>query len=1159
MSGLDALAPRARASALQGRASDPALSAWVSASAGSGKTRVLIERVLRLLLAGVPPGRILCLTFTRAAAAEMANRLSALLGQWAVAEEGRLAAALSALLRRPPEAAELHAARGLFLRVLEQPGGMRISTIHAFCQSLLGAFPLEAGLAPRFGVLEEAEARALAAEAAEQVLASPEAVAPLSLLAAHTDLARFSGLVGTLAGTPGLARLLAEAGASGLSARLSAALGLPPGTDEAASIAAHCAGLDPAPLVRAGRLLCQSGNENDRARGEAVLAFAMAAPELRAGRWEAWRDLLLTEDGSIRARLATQQTPRQDEVRGILSAAAQAVQAVEDARAAARLLSATTALLSLAAPVLARYGALKHGRGRLDYDDLIARARALLVDPGAAWVQYKLDGGIAHVLLDESQDSNAEQWEIVSALTAEFFAGEGAARDAGAAGGRPLARSVFAVGDPKQSIYRFQGADPDGFLREKGRFAGLVRGAGQRFEEVPLDVSFRSTVPVLALVDAVFADPAAASGVVPPGETLRHIADREGMAGRAELWPPVGPLPTTPPPEWAPPEAPVSESTPAARLAAAVAARVRAMIGVEELPARGRKVRAGDILILLARRPPMMPLLVKALKDAGVPVGGADRIALVEQIGVMDLIAFCEALLLPQDDLTLAALLKSPLVGLAEEEIFSLAHGRGGALFEALMAHRGGDSRPGRAADWFAGFLARVDLLGPYGLLAAVLGEAGPFDRASGRARLLARLGPDAADPLDEVLAAALAAERAEAPSLHGFVAGLKRSAAQVKREPEAAGDSVRVMTVHGAKGLQAPIVILPDTMTGPPDPPRLPVLSTPLGPVPVWVPRREGFSAATAIAALAASRAADAEEARRLLYVALTRAEDRLIVCAQHGARRPPGTWYDLIEAGFRRAGAREERFDPAAFGAAAAGFTGASCLVLESGQTGPPRTDEERGGTPTAPSTLPPWVGTAPPDAPPASPLAPSRLGGEGPAASPGGRDDPAGLRFRRGRLVHALLQHLPAWPEAEREAAGTRFLARSGHGLSPEAAQEALAEALAVLRHPDLVEAFGPDSLAEAPIAGMVNGVPVAGQLDRLAVGGTRIVLLDFKTNRPPPEAPEAVPAAYLRQMAAYRGLLRAAFPGREVVSALVWTYGPRVMLLPDTLLDPHTPAP
>jgi len=1166
MSGLEALSPQARAQARQGEASDPAASAWVDASAGSGKTRVLIERVLRLLIAGVGPERILCLTFTKAAAAEMANRLAATLGGFAVAEEGALAAELSALLRRAPTEAERLAARGLFLRVLDHPGGMRISTIHAFCQSLLGAFPLEAGLAPQFGVVEEAEARALRAEAVEQALSEAMAGEALELLAAHADAGRFAELVAALDGVPGLSAAIAMHRAAGLARRLSAALGLGADATPEDAARAHWAGRDRARLLRAASSLILSGNGNDRERGAALKAVLTAADPAAEAAWEAWRDLLLTEKGEVRKRFATKQTPNQDEVQAILEAEGEAVLATEERRAAARLLAATRALLTLAEPILDHYAALKAATGRLDYDDLIARARALLKDPGAAWVQFKLDGGIAHVLLDESQDSNAEQWEIVAALTAEFFAGQGAERDAGAAGGEPLPRTVFAVGDPKQSIYRFQGADPGGFLRERARFQQAVRQAGRAFRAVSLDVSFRSTPPVLALVDSVFADPAAAEGVVPPDETLKHIPFREGQAGRVELWPLIGPEPPVPPPDWEPPETPVPETTPAARLAAAVAARVAAMIGREALPARGRTVRAGDVLILLRTRAPLMPLLVRALKDRGVPVGGADRIRLTEQLAVVDVLAFCEALLLPEDDLTLAAVLKSPLVGLEEEELFALAHGRAESLFAALLAQRGGEGRLGRAADWFAGWLARVDLLGPHGLLAALLTEPGPFAPEGGRARLLARLGPDAADPLDELLAAALAFERAEAPSLQGFVSALRRSEADAKREPDAAGDVVRVMTVHGAKGLEAPVVILPDTLRPPKPRAALRLLPGPDGtPLPLWAPRKDGFAAAALAAARAAEEAEDAAEERRLLYVALTRAEDRLIVAGFHGTKRPQGTWYDLVEAGFRRLAAggdaapgvpaaRQEAFDPAAFGAEAGGFAASALWVVETPQTGALHRETPREASAGA-ASLPGWAGRAPPDQPMAATLAPSRADA---AAAPGGAADPQGLRFRRGRLIHALLQHLPRLPEAERAGAGARFLARRGHGLDAAAAEEALAEALAILAHPDLADAFGPESLAEAPVAGVVGGVAISGVVDRLAVGAGRVTLLDFKTNRPPPETVEEVAPAYLRQMAAYRALLRAAFPGREVVSALVWTFGARVMLLPDALLDAHAPG-
>jgi ATP-dependent helicase/nuclease subunit A len=1167
MSGIEALSPQARAQARQGEASDPAASAWVDASAGSGKTRVLIERVLRLLIAGVAPERILCLTFTKAAAAEMANRLAGTLGGFAVAEEGALAAELTALLRREPTEAERAAARGLFLRVLDHPGGMRISTIHAFCQSLLGAFPLEAGLAPQFGVVEEAEARALRAEAVEQALSEAMAGEALELLAAHADAGRFAELVGAVDGVPGLPAAIAAHRAAGLASRLAAALGLAPDATPEDAARAHWAGRDRARLLRAAQCLRLSGNPNDVKRGDALKAVLEARDPAEEAAWEAWRGLLVTKEATVRTSFATQKTPDQQAVQNILTAEGEAVLATEERRAAARLLAATRALLTLAEPILDHYAALKAASGRLDYGDLIARARALLKDPGAAWVQYKLDGGIAHVLLDESQDSNAEQWEIVAALTGEFFAGHGAERDAGEAGGEALPRTVFAVGDPKQSIYRFQGADPGGFLRERARFQQAVRQAGQAFRPVSLDVSFRSTPPVLALVDSVFADPAAAEGVVPPGRPLRHIPFRQGQAGRVELWPLIGPEPPVPPPEWEPPETPVPETTPAARLAAAIAARVAAMIGREALPARGRNVRAGDVLILLRNRAPLMPLLVRALKDRGVPVGGADRIRLTDQLAVTDVLAFCEALLLPEDELTLAAVLKSPLVGLEEEELFALAHGRAESLFAALLAQRGGEGRLGRAADWFAGWLSRVDLLGPHGLLASLLTSPGPFAAEGGRARLLARLGPDAADPLDEVLAAALAFERAEAPSLQGFVSALRRSEAEAKREPDAAGDVVRVMTVHGAKGLEAPVVILPDTLRPPKPRAALRLLPGQDGtPLPLWAPRKDGFAAAALAAARAAEEAEEAAEERRLLYVALTRAEDRLIVAGCHGTKRPQGTWYDLVEAGFRRLASagehaapgvpppRQEAFDPAGFGAEAGGFAASALWVLETGQAGPLHRETPRAAAAGA-AALPGWAGTAPPDQPVAATLAPSRADG---AAAPGGAADPEGLRFRRGRLIHALLQHLPGLPEAERAAAGARFLARPGHGLDAASAAEALAEALAILAHPDLADAFGPDSLAEAPVAGVVRGVAISGVVDRLAVGPGRVTLLDFKTNRPPPATVEEVAPAYLRQIAAYRALLRAAFPGREIVSALVWTHGARVMVLPDALLDAHAPG-
>lgn len=1141
----------------------------MEASAGSGKTKLLTDRVLRLLLAGVAPGRILCLTFTKAAAAEMATRLARALGGWATAPDDELARTLAALTGRLPRPEELVVARALFVRVLEQPGGMRISTIHAFAQSLLRAFPLEAGLAPQFAVVEEQDARSMLAREREAVLAAAPDRAALENLARLVPPARFTEVVGTLAQDRG--RLLRAVehrqGVAGLEPALARRLGLTPGkTSEGALLRAAC-DIDAGPLLGIARLLGQSGNEKTDQRNAArMVAWLTLDLPSRAARWDEWKSIFLTEKNTVRARGLVTKDRRiaadYDRILTVMEEEGERVAEVQEARAAARVLGATIALLSIGAPVLQRYDAAKRRAGMLDYDDLIRGAERLLDDPGSAWVLFKLDGGLDHVLLDEAQDSNADQWGIVRALTSEFFAGLGAREDG---------RTIFAVGDEKQSIYRFQGADAEGFARERAHYAAAVPDAGQEFRPVALDVSFRSTTPVLALVDAVFAEGAARDGVVAEGDTLHHFADRAGHAGQVELWPLLAAADAAEPPPWAPPDAPVDAEGAPQRLAALLAQRIHHMIGTETLPARvdtgraaeqpeGRRVRPGDILVLVRARARggFVPSLVRALKDLRIPVGGVDRMVLAEQIAVQDMLALADVLLLPEDDLSLAALLKSPLVGLDEDDLLALAQPRHGALWSALVAHRGAASRFGQVADWLAGLMARADLATPHALFAGVLGAPGPLDPRAGRARMLARLGPDAADPLDEFLNAALQHEGAHPPSLQGFVQQLRQGGAEVKREAEGAGDAVRIMTVHGAKGLQAPIVILPDTTAEPRDRTTLRWLDDDL---PAWVPHQDGFDAAALAQRRQQDQDADARERHRLLYVALTRAEDRVIVCGWQGGRSVPDeSWYRLIENGFARlGGATEAPFDPAAFGAPAGLFPPEAMLRrFVAAQAAPPKPENPPRARVTA-AALPDWARRPAPREAPEGAVAPSSLPGEDetPAAPPRHSDDPRGLRFRRGRLVHALLQHLPDHPAGERVAMARRFLARPGHDLDEAEREVVLAEVMALLENPLLDAALGPDSLAEAPLAGRVGDRLIAGQVDRLLVTPERVLVLDYKTNRPPPTAPEAVAPLYLRQMAAYRALLRAAFPGRRVECALVWTYGARVMALPDTLLDPHAP--
>lgn len=1157
------LSPRQEAELEQGRGSDPLASAWVTASAGSGKTKVLTDRVLRLLLGPeCRPNAILCLTFTKAAAAEMATRLARELGGWAVMPEAELARKLSALLGRAPVRDDMDRARTLFCRVLELPGGMRISTIHAFCQSLLRAFPLEAGLSPQFGVVEEAEAAALLADAQEEVLAGPLTPrAALDALAALVPPSAFAQLVAALTrDRERLAAALRGTGSlEGLCGAIARHLGLDHAAEEAALIRRAAEAVD-AEIVAAARLLQASRNANDQARGARLLAWVALDATRRMAQWEAWSEVFLTQEGTPRARLGTKEIgARQAECLAILQREAERVAAVEGARRACRLLAATRALLGLGAPVLQGYAARKSARGLMDYDDLILAAERVLKDPGSAWVLYKLDGGLEHVLLDEAQDSNPAQWGIAAALTEEFFAGRGRERDEQ----RPP-RTIFAVGDVKQSIYGFQGADATGFGRWKRHFAERCAAIRGELRDVQLKVSFRSTAPVLALVDKVFEAGPARDGVVEDGATLVHRPDRTGQAGAVELWPMLEAAEAAPPPPWEVPEEPAKSAGADALLAEAVAARIaRWLKEGEMLPSRGRAMRPGDILVLVRKRTGgLVPRLLRALKEHGVPVGGADRLKLAEQIAVQDLLALCDVLLLPDDDLQLAAVLKSPLVGLDEDQLFALAQGRPGRLWARLAQERGRDTAEGRAADWLALLMNRADLVTPHALLAEVLGEH------RGRERLLARLGPDAADPLDELLNAALDHERRHPPSLQGFVQWIRRGGAEIKREQESGGDVVRVMTVHNAKGLQAPVVILPDTVNQGRDDRQVrwhQDRETPgAHPIPLWAPRKDAHAPAFT-ALLEAEKRARAEEEHRLLYVALTRAEDRLLVCGWQRRRPktrdwPEGCWYDLIEQGFRRLGAEAREFAPQGFGAPAeCRFAEAPLLRHDSAQTAAAKPDG-RDAPPPAAADLPGWTRRPAPAEAVVDALAPSAIPAENetPAAAPHGGMDPTGQRFRRGRLVHALLQHLPERDPPAREAAARAFLARPGHRLSPEEQAETLGEVLALLAEPELAAALGAGSLAEAPIAGRLGDRLVSGQVDRLLVTPERVLVLDYKTNRPPPATVDQVPALYLRQMAAYRAVLRLAFPGRAVDCALVWTYGARLMRLPGELLDNHAPG-
>jgi len=1137
----------AHADAAQRRAADPRASVWVAASAGTGKTKVLTDRVLALLLAGTPPHKILCLTFTKAAAAEMSNRIAKRLADWATAADAGLDSELAGLLGRTPEAADAIVARRLFARVLDAPGGMHIETIHAFCQSVLRRFPLEAGLAPHFQVIDERDAGELLEQAKESVLARARAepgglAEALAVVTARIHETGFPELMAELARDRGRVQRLLErnGGLAGAVAATRRRLGLEAGDSEATILAAACddAGFDAEACRRAVRALA-TGAKTDGERAQLMAAW-LGDPAGRIAGFPRYCTALLTADGTVRARLLTNGVrdgfPGTEEA---LRAEADRLLAVAERLKAARVAEATAALLGLGHALLDAYRRAKEARAALDYDDLILAARRLLASPGAVpWVLYKLDGGIDHVLIDEAQDTNPDQWAVVAALAEEFFAGRG---------GAEAVRTVFAVGDAKQSIYSFQRADPRAFEAMRKSFARHAVDANQCWDEVPLEVSFRSTRAVLDAVDWVFAEGRPArDGVAAAGVDIRHLAIRAGQAGTVEVWPPVEPRAVDEPAPWKPPIERISGDSPRTRLARLIAERIRAMVGQETLPSRGRPVRAGDVLVLVRRRGGFVEDLVRECKRLEVPVAGADRMVLAEQMAVMDLLALGNALLLPQDDLTLATVLKGPLVGLSEDQLFRLASNRGNErLWETLRRRLIDDPAFEAAYQWLADLMAASDRLTPHALFAHVLGPLG------GKRRLIARLGPEAEDPLDEFTALTLAFERSHPPSLQGFLHWLESGAVEIKRDLEQSGrDAVRIMTVHGAKGLQAPIVFLPDTLQVPTKGDRLLWTDDGGGAVMLWPPRADDADPVCRAGREAAKRARE-REFRRLLYVAMTRAEDRLIVCGWQTLRSPPPLcWYNLMRDALAPVAAEVD--DP--FLAAAGETASARVLRHATEQTEPPDRPAAATESPTSPLPLPDWAIRPPrPEPAPPKPLAPSRPDGDEPAVRSPLAGADGRLRFRRGRLIHRLLQSLPDLPQDKRSRAATRFLAEAAPDLDAARRLAIATEVDAVLHHPRFARLFAPGSRAEVPLAGRIGNRAVTGVVDRLVVTDDAVLVVDYKTNRRPPAEGEPIPDLYVRQMAAYRLALACIYPGRAVRCALVWTDGPTLSEIDPRAMD------
>ncbi|MDX8350543.1 double-strand break repair helicase AddA [Cognatiyoonia sp. IB215446] len=1099
---------RDAASQRQIDAADPQVSTWLSANAGSGKTRVLTDRVARLLLNNVSPQNILCLTYTKAAAAEMQNRLFKRLGAWAMMPDKDLRRDLAVLgIDHQIDAAQLREARTLFARAIETPGGLKIQTIHSFCAGILRRFPLEARVSPQFREMEDRDAELLRADVVDQMLMGPEASVVRAMLAHFTgdDLSKLTAEIATKRD---------HFGRGVTDDDLKAALDILAGAQREDALKIAIEGHESSIVADLTAAFA------DQSATYRKFAARLAQLNLADPDWEALDTLfdLFLYKGTGASKSANFPQSNHGKAVSAMAPFAEGVHDWMDRVAKARqflwamdAFDRSKAMYDFANAFIPSYEARKLGLGALDFDDLIRKAKALLTDPNVAqWVLFRLDGGIDHILVDEAQDTSPTQWAVIRHLAQEFAAGQGARAD--------QERTIFVVGDKKQSIYSFQGADPAAFDQMKDHFQSAYRAIGQPFETTSLDHSFRSAQSILSVVDATFTDDLA-EGM---DDQLSHIAFKQNMPGRVDLWPVIEKSGQEDNRPWYQPVDQPSATDHTILMAKRVASQIKHMIDHERLPVelgntdhyQSRPITEGDFLILVQRRSELFAEIIRACKNAGLEIAGADRLRVGAELAVKDITALLNFLALPEDDLSLAAALRSPLFGWSEQDLFTLAHHRPAKsyLWAALR-----DADHPQTLALLNDLRRQADFLRPYDLIERIL------IRHDGRRNLLARLGPEAEDGIDALLSQALAYESTGVPSLTGFLTWMETDDLEIKRQMDNQGDRIRVMTVHGAKGLEAPIVILPDTAKRKKDV-RHELLKG--DDHLIWKTPKD-ISPPAVLKLRDEALAADDRERARLLYVAMTRAEQWLIVGAAGDVGQGNESWYNIIANGMEQRGP---------FDAMSGDLPIKRVADLGWGEL------EQITPEKPAPKVVSPPDFAPLPEATRRSTIAPSDL--PGPKALPGAQDiDETEDALSRGTIIHSLLEHLPIVAPAERHALGRQITDDDA----------LITHVLGLLDNPDLAPLWNRDALTEVSITAEIENLGrIHGTIDRLLITPDKVTAIDYKSNRHVPDAPHQAPLGIVNQLAVYAAALAQIYPDKHIETAILWTDTVDLMVIPENQL-------
>ncbi len=1143
-----------KASQDQSRASNPDVSAFVSANAGSGKTHVLVNRVIRLMLNGTAPEKILCLTYTKAAAAEMSNRLYKRLAEWIPLNDDELIEKIHENTGHVKfEKKQLAQPRRLFAKALETPGGLKIQTIHAFCEQLLHRFPIEAGVTADFQVMDDRQGGELMARVKNSffndiLAANNKQNTNLAEIVKYAaGQAGFDDLLQSLLNKRDEMRVIYE-DLDATKLRLASALNVPVDITIADVYANAKQIIEPSAYTHARDILAARTTKTDKS--QATLIDQILGLEAGPQVFSLLQTLFLTakkqpkSDKSLCTPNCGKENP---DVLALLQDGMASFISLYEKANCTTVLNASMALFEAGRAITQLYDAEKSRHGLNDYSDLISKVLTMFSSmESAAWVLYKLDGGLDHILVDEAQDTSPAQWEIIQFLADDFFTG---------AAVRPnLLRTIFAVGDRKQSIYSFQGAVPKSFDEKGTYFRNLIEQNGETFEPVNFDVSFRSSDVILKTVDDVFGQETAARGV---DETV-HEGVRDDAQGIIEVWPIIEKQPSEKLSIWAGQIDDETDQSTRLILSRKIAQKIRQWLDQKlVLTSKKRPIQPGDILILLRNRTQLMDGLVRALKLEDIPVAGVDRLELTSHIAIEDLTALARFCLLPQDDLNFAGLLKSSLLSrddgspLDDSDLLILTENLSDRCLWSQIQQFADAGKPySNAVALLTKWRAHSQNLLPFEFFSSVLNT----DNTS--KKIFTRLGDEAGEPIDAFLLMAQEYEKTNVTTLQGFLSWLERGDSEIKREMEQQAGEVRIMTIHGAKGLEADIVIMPDTYDVP-NTARMPSLVTVTENTQMWRLRSD-FSTNLTEQLKQKYLLEAQEEHNRLLYVAMTRACERLYIgAAQTGKKLPENSWYNLISNVVCN---DDNQYSDDVFG-----------HVWRLGET-PKNLIENSSDSSLVEVSKPPlpnWINQKPKWQKPTNKwLAPSSLSNladEGFEFHLAPLTDTQENRFLRGNLIHKLLEYLPNVLNEKRQMAQA-YLNKYGKTLSKKDRDDTLNEVMALIEDPHFQDIFSCDGLSEVPIVAKIT-LPINdsqktenleesyvlnGQIDRLLIDDKRVLILDYKTNRPPPKNVSQINPQYIRQLAMYEMAMRQIYPNHTIKTGLLWTHTATLMEVPQSQL-------